>query len=301
LIKNLKNARNSFIFSIMILILGMTTFCVYAQTSTDGTAGGNDLAVSFINVGQGDCILIHTPTNQNILIDAGNREDFPTIQHFLQTQNVSRLDVVVATHPHEDHIGSMEQIIRSFEIGKIYMPKVAANTRAFEDLLLAVKAKGLKINGAKAGLNLELEPSANGRQRKFAMEFLAPNSDFYENMNDYSAVIKLTYCNVSFLFMGDAGKVSEQEILSHDSDLKANILKVGHHGSSSSSCSAFLQKVVPNIAIISVGLNNSYHHPSLATLKRLDKVGAKIYRTDRNGTIQVLTDGNKLVVHCVNE
>jgi beta-lactamase superfamily II metal-dependent hydrolase len=282
------NKRRVFIF-IMIVSFGMTLMGVNAQILSNIT--GNGLAVSFVDVGQADCILIHTPANQNILIDSGNREDFPTILNYLNLQRVSRLDMIVTTHPHEDHIGSMAQIVRKFNIGKVYMPRVSANTRVFEDLLTAIQAKGLKIMTAKAGVHLDLTP-------EIKMDFLAPNSDSYEDLNNYSAVIKLTYRKVAFLLTGDAERISEQEMMDKQYNLKANVLKVGHHGSNSSSSNGFLQQVAPDIAIISVGLHNDYHHPSLSTLKRLAKIGARVYRTDHNGTIQITTDGYQLFVRC---
>lgn len=283
----------------IFILITILTFCllqvnVNAQSFPDGITNGNELAVSFMDVGQADCILIHTPGNQNILIDAGNREDFPVIRDYLNRHRVSRLDMVVATHPHEDHIGSMAQVIENYDIGKVFMPKASANTRVFEGLLMAIKAKGLKINTAKAGFHINLAP-------ELFLDFLAPNDESYEDLNNYSVVIKLSYRKVSFLLTGDAERISEKEMMNHQYDLKANVLKVGHHGSNSSSSYDFLQKVAPDIAVISVGIHNDYHHPSLPTLKRLARLGVKIYRTDQNGTVQITTDGIRLFVHCSRE
>ncbi len=277
---------------ITVLTFGVMQVGVNAQSFPNGTTNGNELAVSFIDVGQADCILIHTPVNQNILIDAGNREDFPAIREYLDSHRISRLDMIVATHPHEDHIGSMAQIIKNYDIGKVFMPKASANTRVFEGLLMAIKAKGLKINTAKAGFHINLAP-------ELFIDFLAPNSESYEDLNNYSVVIKLSYRKVSFLLTGDAERISEKEMMNHQYDLKANVLKVGHHGSNSSSSYDFLQKVTPDIAVISVGIHNDYHHPSLSILNRLARIGAAIYRTDQNGTIRITTEGTRLFVHCV--
>lgn len=283
----------------IFILITILTFClmqvgVNAQSFPDGITNGDELVVSFIDVGQADCILIHTPGNQNILIDAGNREDFPVIRDYLNSHRVSRLDMVVATHPHEDHIGSMAQIIKNYDIGKVFMPKASANTRVFEGLLMAIKAKGLKINTAKAGFHMNLAP-------ELFLDFLAPNNESYEDLNNYSVVIKLSYRKVSFLLTGDAERISEKEMVNRRYNLKATVLKVGHHGSNSSSSYDFLQKVAPDIAVISVGVHNDYHHPSLPTLKRLARLGAEIYRTDQNGTIQITTDGTRLSVHCFKE
>ncbi len=283
----------------IFILITIVTFCLMqvganAQSVSDGITNGDELVVSFIDVGQADCILIHTPGNQNILIDAGNREDFPVIRDYLNRHKVSRLDMVVATHPHEDHIGSMAQIIKNYDIGKVFMPKASANTRVFEGLLMAIKAKGLKINSAKAGFHMNFAP-------ELFLDFLAPNNESYEDLNNYSVVIKLSYRKVAFLLTGDAERISEKEMVNRQYNLKANVLKVGHHGSNSSSSDDFLQKVAPDIAVISVGVHNDYHHPSSPTLKRLARLGAKIYRTDQNGTIQITTDGNRMSVHCFRE
>jgi competence protein ComEC len=290
--------KRSFIKNIALLVIVLAFFnwsvvWGFKQNTViapGGTITGKAMAVFFVDVGQADCIFIHTPTNLNVLIDAGNREDYPAIRRFLQAQNVARLDVVVATHPHEDHIGSMEEIIRNFQIGKIYMPKVSTNTRTFEGLLQAIRLKGLKINIARAGVKMDLGPG-------LMSEFIAPNNDYYDDLNNYSGVIKLSYHKVALLLTGDAERISEKEMLERGYDLKADILKVGHHGSNSSSGAAFLKRVAPSIAIISVGVDNPYHHPGLATLKRLARIGAQIYRTDRDGTLRLLTDGDKIEIH----
>jgi competence protein ComEC len=288
--------KRSFIKSIALFMIVLAFFnwsVVWGFTQNTAPGGiitGKVMAVFFVDVGQADCIFIHTPNNLNMLIDAGNREDYPQINRFLQTQNVTRLDVVVATHPHEDHIGSMEEIIRNFQIGKLYMPKVSTTTRTFEGLLQAIRIKGLKVNVAKAGVKIDLGPG-------FTSEFIAPNNDYYDDLNNYSGVIKLSYHKVALLLTGDAERISEREMLDKGYDLKADVLKVGHHGSSSSSSAAFLKRVAPSIAIISVGVDNPYHHPGLSTLKRLARSGARIYRTDRDGTIRLLTDGNKIEIH----
>jgi competence protein ComEC len=246
-----------------------------------------ELTVSFIDVGQGDSILIQTPSGKNMLIDAGVPEMGSTVVSYLKNKNVNKLDVVIATHPHDDHIGGMPDVINTFDIGTFYMPKVTANTNAFENLLNALKNKNVNSVYVKAGNNIDLGSNITA-------QFLAPNNSSYDNLNNYSAVIKLTYKNVSFLFTGDAEKESEQEMLSKDYNLKADVLKVGHHGSDTSTTAEFLKAVSPKYAVISVGKNNDYGHPNQSVLDRLNNAGIKVFRTDLNGTIIATTDGNTI-------
>jgi competence protein ComEC len=155
-----------------------------------------ELKVHFIDVGQADCILIQAP-NKTMLIDAGNNADSNLILSYLKNLKINKIDVLVGTHPHEDHIGSLDSVIDSFDIGAVYMPKISTNTKTFEDVLLSIQKKGLKVTTAKAGVVLDLGEGVKA-------EMFAPNSDKYEEINEYSAVIKLTYGETSFLFTGDA-------------------------------------------------------------------------------------------------
>lgn len=254
----------------------------------DAKAGAKPLLrVHFLDVGQADCILIQIPNGKNVLIDGGNNDDGPAVVSYLKKQGVRRLDVVIATHPHEDHVGGLDNVLNAFEAGKVYAPRVTANTKSFEDFLLAVQRKGLKITEARAGITLDLGPAASA-------VFLAPAGTGYEDLNDYSAVLKLTYGGTSFLFTGDAEAVSEAEMLRAGRDLKADVLKVAHHGSVSSTTAEFLKAVSPKYAVISVGAGNDYHHPSPKTLARLAAAGVKIFRTDERGTVVVESDGQQI-------
>jgi len=244
------------------------------------------LTVNFLDVGQGDSIFIELPNNETILIDAGNAENGADIVNYIKAEGYDTINYLVGTHPHADHIGGMAYVVDNLNISAIYMPKVSNNTSTFEDLLLTIKDKGLSINTAKAGVDLiNLD--------KLRVSIVAPNSGSYEDLNDYSAVIKITFGNNTFLFMGDAGTTSESEITG---DIKADVLKIGHHGSASSTGITFLNKVLPKYAVISVGLNNDYGHPTQTTLDKLSEAGAVIYRTDKNGTIVFASDGTNISV-----
>lgn len=272
---------------ILVLILFINLIgCNYNDT-TAATYNKDNLIVHYLDVGQADSILIQI-NNKNLLIDGGNREDGDSIIKYLKKQGVEKLDYVVATHPHEDHIGGMAAVVKKFDIGKFYAPKKLSPTKTFENMVLALKEKNLKINEAKPGSSLNLGKNVE-------CKILAPNSAEYDNLNNYSVVIKITYGNTKFLFNGDAHKLSEKEMLSKGYDLSADVLKVGHHGSSSSSSKEFLDKVNPKIAIISCGKNNDYGHPHKETLDELNKRKIKIYRTDKDGTIVLESDGKKII------
>ena len=247
---------------------------------------GEELKVHFLDVGQGDSIFIELPTNETILIDASIKEASNKIINHLREENVSKIDYVFATHPHSDHIGGMSAVIKAFDIGQIYMPKAVTTTKTYENLLLTIKDKNLKIKTAKAG-NTIIDTD------DLKLVVLAPNQDSYESLNNYSIVLKLTYKEKSFLFTGDAETLSEKEITG---DVEADVLKVGHHGSRTSTSQAFLNKVNPSYAVISVGLNNDYKHPHQEVLDRLEKKNIKIYRTDQNGDIIFTTDGYNIDV-----
>jgi competence protein ComEC len=247
------------------------------------------LSVHFVDVGQADSILVQTPGGHNMLVDAGNNADADTVTSYLARQGVKKVDVLVGTHPHEDHIGAMDVVIERYPIGKIYMPKVSATTKTFKDVLLAIKDKGLKVSSPVPGNTIDLDPAVK-------VEILAPNSPRYKDLNNYSIVLKVTYGKTSFLLTGDAERESESEILAKGYNLKADLLKVGHHGSNSSTSAAFLKAVAPKFAIISVGADNKYGHPSQTTIKRLQRAGIKIYRTDLNGTIVATSDGQKITI-----
>jgi beta-lactamase superfamily II metal-dependent hydrolase len=181
----------------------------------------------------------------------------------------------------------MAQIIREFEIGRVYLPEAVANTSVFKDLLLSIQEKGLKVEGAKAGTTINLDPAIK-------IIFLAPIGSSYGNLNDFSAVIKVIYDKTSFLLTGDAGALSEEEMIKSGADLKSDVLKVGHHGGSDATSFAFLEKVAPKYAVISVGPGNSYGHPDKETLARLALFDISVFRTDIDGTISFISDGKTL-------
>ena len=253
------------------------------QALLSGTTTGQALKVNYINVGQGDSILIQTPTGKNILIDGGKTDQTATVENYLHSAGVTTLDYVIATHADADHIGSLDSVIKDFNIGKVYMPNVTNTTYTFADLLTAMQSKNLTFNRAKAGGNLDLGTGIEA-------DFVGPVKDSYTDANDYSAVLHLKYGSTSFLFTGDAETQSESDMIASGADLQSTVLKVGHHGSSSSTSEAFLKAVNPKYAVISVG-PNSYGHPTEEVLNRLSQHGISVLRTDVSGSIVATSDG----------
>ena len=257
------------------------------QNQNDYINTNNDLLkVHYLDVGQGDSIFIELPNNETMLIDAAESYQSENIINYLKNLNYQKIDYVIGTHPHTDHIGGLKNIINTFEIGKIYMPKVVSTTKTYESLLMAIKDKNLKINNAKAVTSI-IDTDA------LKINILAPNNSTYTELNNYSVVTKITYGTTKFLFMGDAEKLSENEI---KENVTADVIKIGHHGSNTSSSIDFIKKVNAKYGIISVGLNNKYNLPKEETITNWEKSGTKIYLTSTNGTIRASSDGTNIKI-----
>ena len=244
----------------------------------------NDLLkIHYIDIGQGDSTLIEY-NSKVLLIDSGPNSSEEKLSKYLKKHNIKTIDYLIATHPHEDHIGNMDFLIKNFKVNQFLMPKALYKSNDFKDLIKSLKQKNLDINVISSTTKNIIDLG-----NSIKIEFFTPNTT-YENLNNYSPIMKLTYKKTSFLFTGDAEKEVENEVLNKDID--SDVLKVGHHGSSSSSTHAFLEKVTPKISIISCGINNNFKHPHKTTLNNLENIGSKIYRTDEDGTIILTSDGN---------
>ena len=242
------------------------------------------MRVHFIDVGQADSAFIELGNGQTMLIDAGRSGG--DVVDYIRNLQYETIDYVVASHPHDDHIGGMATVLNSFNIGKMYMPKQAHTISAFTNMLDVIENKGIDLYTAKVGTNILSSGNIN-------IDVLAPFSESNSNLNNASAVVRITYGKTVMLFTGDAEHVIENQLL--NSGVDADVLKVGHHGAGSASSSSFIKAVSPDIAVISVGEGNSYGHPHADTLAILNEVGANIYRTDEQGTIVVTADQNKKI------
>lgn len=249
-------------------------------------SNSDTLKVYITDVGQADSILIRDG-NYNMLIDAGNNSDGEKLVKYYKELGITSFKYVFASHPHEDHIGGMDDIINNFDIENFYMPDKLSTTKTFEDMLDALERKNLKYIVPKVNDKLSLNNSN--------IDVIYVGSD-ESDINDSSIVLKLNYFSNSFLFTGDLGSNKEKEILNSGANIKADVLKVGHHGSSYSTASLFLDKVNPSFAAISVGKNNIYKHPASSTLEKLNKKGIKVYRTDLDGTILFESNGKDISV-----
>ncbi len=244
----------------------------------------------FIDVGQADSALILCE-NEAVLIDAGDVDSYAAIDAYLKAQNVKQLKYFILTHAHADHIGSADDVLKNYAVENVIMPKYSEEnmptSKVYEDLLYALSDSGAKVLAAKAGHTYNLSGCS--------FSVYAPNED-YKELNDSSVVVRFTYGETNFLFQGDAEKASENDVLAAGFDVRADVLKMGHHGSKTSSTEKYLRAVSPKLAVISCGENNSYKLPSDSVLQRLTALGIEYRRTDRNGTIVVMSNGKEITV-----
>ncbi|HBI6898982.1 TPA: ComEC/Rec2 family competence protein [Clostridium perfringens] len=244
------------------------------------------MSVTYLNVGQGDSELIQV-NGINMLIDAGTNAGANDLVKDLKNRGIKTIDIAIATHPHEDHIGGMDEVLENFDVKSFYAPKVAHTTKTYENMLKAVKNEGLKIQQIKEGTKIDL-----GKDTE--VQVYSPVKSQYEELNNYSPVMKISYGQNSFMFTGDAESLVEKEILNENKDLKADVLKLGHHGSHSSTSEEFLKAVNPSIAVVSCAKDNKYGHPHKETMSNLKKAGITVYETFRDGDITISSNGKKL-------
>ena len=243
-----------------------------------------DLRIHYLDVGQADATLIEN-NGKYMLIDAGNNEDGKLLVNYFKNLGIESFEYVVATHAHEDHIGGMDDILNNFKINNFYMPDVVTTTATFEDIVIAMEDNKLVYDTPKIGSSFGFEGC------NFTVLSV---SDDDSDLNDTSIVLKLVYGTNKFLFMGDATEKIEGNILNLRVDLKTDVYKVAHHGSDYSNSISFLNKVRPEYSIISSGEGNSYGHPHSKVLNNLKKLNSTIYRTDKDGTVLVESDGKNI-------
>lgn len=263
------------------------TFLIFIIITLLVGCGKKDLlSIHIIDVGQGDSILIQTPKNTNILVDGGNEDSSLIISKFIKSKKAKNLDLVIATHPDTDHIGSLDTVINKFKVSKLYLPNKNTNNDSYYNLIQACNKKNIKPQYLSKGDIINLEDNLK-------LTILNP-SYTHEDSNSNSIVFKLDYKNKSFLFTGDATKENEIEMINNFNLNDIDFLKVAHHGSKNSSTEEFLKSTTPDVAAISCGYDNTYGHPHKDTLLRLAQVNTKVYRTDKQGHISFYSDGNTI-------
>ena len=258
---------------------------LFADAGLKNSPASDKMYVNFIDVNQGDCALF-TCGGKNILIDCGEYAELQNVTDYLNNQNVKKLDLVIATHPHSDHIGCMGSLLKEFEVGDVIMPdvpeKIIPTTKAYEKFLEAASERAENVYAAEAG-----ETYSYGEMK---VQILGPVAD-YDDLNNESVVAKITYGTTSVMMCGDAEKKAEWDILKKNYNFNADILKLGHHGSKTSSSYEWLEAVNPKYAIVSCGENNDYGHPHKQTITKMNKYGIEYFRTDLLGDIVFVSDG----------
>jgi len=274
----------SILFS--IIIIGVFIYSEISESfkKEEYVPVSTDLIVEFIDVGQADSIYI-TNNNHHMLIDGGNNKDGSLLVKYFKEKNIETFDYIVATHPHEDHIGGLDNIVKNFNIDNIYMIDLETDYKSYTDLIESINKKNIKVTYPNVDDTFTLGEAQ--------LRVIHIDND-KDNINDDSIVLKLIFGHNTFLFTGDITKQAEEKLLT--SNLKSDVLKIAHHGSPYSTSPAFIKKVDPKYAIISVGDNNEYNMPSDIILNRLKVMNIETHRTDKEGTIIVKSDGENITI-----
>lgn len=293
--KKKKKKKNNKFFRLILIILTIIYSLYFIDIdstySMDNTNFVNsNLIVSYLDVGQADSILIEN-NNEYMLIDAGNNNDGELLVKYFKEKEINEFKYVVGTHPHEDHIGGMDDIINNFDVGTIYIPDAITTTKTFLDVLDAIDNKDKTYKVPKINETFMLGEAL--------ITVLYTGNDV-RDLNNTSIVLRLDFGNTSYLFTGDATDKSEEILLNNNANIDVDVLKVGHHGSKYSTTNNFLNKVSPKYAIISVGKDNNYNHPEDIILKRLNDTNIEVHRTDLEGTIIVSSDGKNIKINNID-
>lgn len=257
--------------------------------STDKSAVNADTEVHFVDVGQGDATLVLSGA-EAMLIDTGERDDYKTLVKYLKDEKIKALKYLIITHPHSDHMGEASDVLESFDVEKVIMPKVTGDmvptSSVYKKFLKTVQNQGKKITAAK---------DESFKLGNTDIELFTPKQA-HDDLNNISTLVKIKHGDNSFLITGDCEKEEEKDFLNQNADISAKVLKAGHHGSRTSNTDAFLKKVAPEYAVVSCGNGNSYGHPHDITVKRLKKYASHYYCTVDSGSIVFQSDGKGLTV-----
>ena len=300
-----KKLNKKLIYLIVVLVLAIVSAVgtnydeiMPEESETQQTSAQTDanFAVHFVDVGQGDCTLVES-NGEYLLIDAGENGHETEVLNYLRSMNIEKLDYIIVTHQHSDHIGGMPEVLAEFECDNLIMPRLTKaqtlTNSTYKAFLKAVESSEAKVISAKPGLSYALGGAT--------FEILGPVTDDAEDINSMSAVTKITYGESSFLITGDAETEEELEIIDNGAELDCDVLRAGHHGSSTSSCKDFLNAVTPEICVISCGADNDYGHPHDKAVNRIKKHTEEIYRTDICGSIVMTSDGEKIDISYENQ
>ena len=296
---NKKKSKKSVLLTILAVILCLIFSPFIDENTTPDTPKQNEtnepfisegeLKVHYIDVGQADSILV-TLNDYSMLIDAGNNGDGDIVVEYLKKNNISKLNYLIGTHPHEDHIGGLDDVIYNFDLETVLMPKAQTNTQTFESVLDSLLAKKQSVTTPNVGDTYPFDSAE--------FTIVSVENENTGNLNESSIVIRLVYGEQSFIFCGDSEIPNEKKMLSSGLTIESDVIKVGHHGSDTSSSDEFIKAVNPEIAVICVGTDNKYEHPCQSTLDTLKKYDITVYRTDTNGTIIITSDGISNSVTC---
>jgi competence protein ComEC len=274
--------------NLIIIFLVFLTAFIWIQVGRSNPP--DKLSVNFFDVGQADSVLIQTPSGENILIDGGEDQDI--IQNKLTSKGVSKIDLLILSHPHADHVGGLISVVKNYRIGLILdsgQPHISSLYRKF---LEGIKSKRIAYKLARKGQKFKIGT-------KLKLEILNPSENFISgtesDLNNNSIVAMFVYGRSKFLFPGDVENEAEGNLLSFGDKLKSDVIKIPHHGSAKNSWQ-FLKEIKPKVVVISVGRGNSFGHPAESTLNKLKKLNSMIYRTDVSGDINIQTDGERMEI-----
>ena len=293
--------KKNFIISVLLSIMCVLTGCTSTSntpppaltpTATPITTENptekpiSELTVHFVDVGQADAAILQCE-DDTMIIDGGNVADSSLIVAYLKKLNIDNIDYMICTHAHEDHVGGLSAPLSVMPVGAVYAPVTESDSKAYQTFKQKVADQNSEIMHP---VNYEKIPLGSAK-----VEILAAPANA-DNLNNTSIILKVTHGNKSFLFTGDAEREEEQDVINTGYDLSADVLKVGHHGSDTSTSYTFLREVMPEYAVISVGKGNSYGHPTEAVLSRLRDAGVQVYRTDLQGDVIMRSDGENITV-----
>lgn len=270
----------------LLVLLGEGGYSASSTVQTQTPAEGSSFSVNFIDVGQALSVLV-TCDGQSMLYDGGNVADGSLVVSYLESAGVTRLEYVICSHAHEDHVGGLAAVLAKFPAGHVYSPVTQNDTQCFQDFVKYTQQQGLNVEIPAVGTSWQLGSAT--------VQVLGPVAQ-YDDTNDTSLVLRIDYGQTSFLLTGDMEQKAESDLVNSGANLDVDVLQVGHHGSETSTGYVFLNSVLPEVGVISVGEGNSYGHPSENTLSRLRDAGVDVWRTDLAGTVTITSDGTNYTV-----